>query len=137
MIVVLPEGIVKEISSHMREDFPNEACGFLFGRRNKEWTVTAIRKATNLLKSPSLFEIPAEEIYNAWMDAEKVGMDVIGVYHSHPYAAPYPSGRDLEFMRNSDFVWIIAGSDELKAYYWKGEILEIKIDIRDMKWEWI
>ncbi len=137
MIAVIPEGVVREIFVHADEDFPNEACGFLFGKRNEEWKVTAIRKATNTLKSPTLFEIPAEEIYLAWMDAEKKGLDVIGVYHSHPYAPPRPSGRDLEYMRNSDFIWIIAGNAELKAYYWKGKILEVKIDVRDMKWEWI
>mgnify|MGYP005868997419 CR=1 FL=1 len=93
---------------------PIEACGLLFGKlKDKtEGLVTKIVTAPNILHSTVRFEIDPKAFYDALMQAEKDGIEFIGLFHSHPAPAT-PSGVDIEFMRLwGDIVWLILSSTE-------------------------
>ena len=39
--------------------------------------------------------------------AEEKGLDVVGIFHSHPKSLPSPSNTDIKFMKGNPIPWII------------------------------
>jgi len=102
---------------------PKEACGFLLGRSVDDgFVVLKITPAVNALDSAVAFKITPSDVFKAFDEADMLGLEVIGVYHSHP-APPEPSEVDLRYMKINPMVWLIIsmldGSTE--AYYSRGE----------------
>lgn len=87
---------------------PFEACALLFGRiGNREAVIDRIFTAPNALKSTVRFEIDPKTFYDAFIQAQRDGLDFIGLFHSHP-APAFPSSLDQEFMRLwGDAFWLI------------------------------
>jgi len=90
---------------------PIEACAILFGRTTRRETIVKkVVTVQNVLKSTTRFEIDPKTFYDAFMQADKDGLEFIGLFHSHP-APAYPSSIDLKFMRLwGDTVWLILSS---------------------------
>ena len=124
---------VKDIDLIM-EDFeankPYEACGVLIGTICDN--IANVEKAvsiTNVRRTYSSFELDPQQLYNAWNNADKSGKDVVGVYHTHPSFLATPSSWDRETMKDNPSVWLIAGTDGIKAYVWDGDIRCIKLEM--------
>jgi proteasome lid subunit RPN8/RPN11 len=105
-----------------QKTYPIEACAILFGESTKkEVLIEKVVVAPNRLKSPSRFEINPETFADAFIKAEKEGLDFIGLFHSHPAPAT-PSAIDLKYMKlGGDAVWLILSSTNggLAAYQMK------------------
>ncbi|MFL7868034.1 MAG: M67 family metallopeptidase [Anaerolineales bacterium] len=71
---------------------PLEACGLLAGKQD---TVEAVLRVRNAEKSPVRFRMDPQEQLNAfeWMEAN--GLDLIGIYHSHPSGPETASATDI------------------------------------------
>ncbi|MFX0200154.1 MAG: M67 family metallopeptidase [Candidatus Hodarchaeota archaeon] len=113
--------------------FPIEACAMLFGEsKQKEVIVKKVVVALNKLQSLTRFEIDPETVFRAFNGAEHRGLDLIGLFHSHPAPAT-PSSIDLKHMKFwGDIVWLILSSTsgDLCAYVMKnGSVKEIPIEI--------
>lgn len=101
---------------------PKEACGFLLGRAlNEGFIILKIVPATNVLDSNAAFEISPSEVLKVFEEADTLGLEVIGVYHSHP-APPEPSVIDLHYMKANPMVWLIISmlDGSMAAYYPSG-----------------
>jgi proteasome lid subunit RPN8/RPN11 len=110
---------------------PIEACALLFGKRTSQKLVLKRVVITqNVLESTTRFEINSKAFYDAFMQADKDGLEFIGFFHSHP-APAYPSSIDLEFMRLwNDAVWLImsATDNKLAAFQMlKGKVQEVTV----------
>lgn len=131
MEVVLGPGVREAMESDAAARAPNEACGLLVGRTEPGRAVAEEAcPASNRLASPVRFEIPPEELYRAWVDAERRGKEVVAIYHSHPAGAPaLPSQWDLPYLREGGLPWVILGlSDrEARAFVWEGGVREIPL----------
>lgn len=127
--------VMKAIESHALSEFPLECCGLLFGKLDKDaMEVMSSVEADNLLGSRTAFEVSPEFMYAQYKRAEKKGLDLVGIYHSHPNVPAYVSSRDLEFMRFwADAAWLILSVGEgrvieRRAYmHRRGEIVELGI----------
>ena len=108
---------------------PNESCALLFGNeKNGISTVKEIFLAQNIGKSPVSFTISNDELLQAYQLAEKQGLEVVGIYHSHPNSEAFPSSTDQKFMEINPVIWVISGSkNEFKAFVLESEIKEIQI----------
>jgi proteasome lid subunit RPN8/RPN11 len=86
-----------------------EACGILLGKKKRnDFEVLDVVKTSNILDSPTRFEIDPEELYRAMKDAEGRGLDIIGFYHSHLGYGTGPSAVDLGHMKFlPNLVWLI------------------------------
>jgi proteasome lid subunit RPN8/RPN11 len=116
------------IQGELEANSPYEACGVLVGTIDRDTAV--VEKAvqiTNSKRTSRSFELEPGEFYNAWNNAEKNGMEIIGVFHTHPRSSAVPSLWDRETMQNDTGVWLIAGSDGMKAYVLDGEVRAVKI----------
>jgi len=131
MILRLSTRQLRFLREEARRVHPVEACAILFGKTTRrEAMVKRVVTVPNVLKSNTRFEIDPRAFFDAFMQADKEGLEFIGLFHSHP-APAYPSGIDLKFMRLwGDAVWLILSSiyDNFAAFQMRdGEVSEVTV----------
>ena len=101
----------------------------LFGRGNK---VTDTFLAENTKESPVSFTISDEQLNEGYKMAEENGLEVIGVFHSHPGSEAFPSNVDKRFMQINPVAWVIYSgvNSDFRAFVLEDEITEIRISER-------
>ncbi len=93
---ILPEAI-KEMVSDSISSFPDECCGFLFGKeRDGELIIEQVLVVTNAKEGDKRrrFEITSADYLKAERYAEEKEQLLLGVYHSHPGHPAIPSEHD-------------------------------------------
>ncbi|MFB0846366.1 M67 family metallopeptidase [Paenibacillus oleatilyticus] len=112
-----------EMLSHCLEAMPREACGLLFGCLSAAGIPVALNyvpianAAANPLHS---FELHPQELVRA-LYAAGGKQELVGIVHSHPQTAPYPSDHDLATLwHTTPSHWIVSLRDpslpEVKAF---------------------
>ena len=89
---------IDKMVKHLKKTYPNEGCGLLLGNiKNEKKYIKEVIDAKNIIKERAVdrFEIDPKEYKKIDDYARKKGLDIIGVYHSHPDHPPRPSGTDL------------------------------------------
>ncbi|NIR50745.1 M67 family metallopeptidase [candidate division KSB1 bacterium] len=88
------------IKAYGEESYPNECCGFLFGKiRNGDKDVVSTMPANNAQMQSEQYHrflIRPDVFLDNEKFAKKRGLEIIGFYHSHPNAAARPSKYDLD-----------------------------------------
>jgi proteasome lid subunit RPN8/RPN11 len=88
---------LKQIYAHAGETYPYECCGFLLGSFTEGGLVQQVRPATNQnSERTDRFIISGEEYAHVQFAADEAGLEIIGIYHSHPDWPPIPSQTDME-----------------------------------------
>ena len=109
---------------------PNESCALLFGKKeNDKLIVRDVFLAENVEESPVNFTISNEQLILGYKEAEEKGLEVIGIFHSHPSSEPYPSATDKKFMEINPVAWVIFSdiTKSFKAYMFESKVIEIPI----------
>jgi len=100
MIRIQPEPWAAMVS-HARETYPNECVGAMLGSTEGDSkSVVAAMPLPNAFEGAQAqrYELRPADLKAADRAARERGMDLIGIYHSHPDCAAYFSQTDL---RNS------------------------------------
>ncbi len=109
----------KDLRKIIEESIKNlgiEICGLLIGKiENKTAIVKKIKFTPNVSESPILFTIDPLTLYETYMEAEKRGEEIIGIFHSHP-SSSQPSAIDIEYMKLNPIVWLIIGIRNKEHY---------------------
>lgn len=107
-----------------------ETVGLILGvRRSDVIECKTLYRVDNLLSSRTLFEADPWQVVQAHIAAEAYGLEVVGLFHTHPSCPATPSERDVEGMRGWRIPWIIACRSEVRAWLLDGEsIVEIPIE---------
>ncbi len=88
------------IERHGEDTFPNECCGFMLGTAaGDDKTVVELLPQDNAREEEAQynrFVISPEDFMKAEKAARKKGLDIVGIYHSHPSAPARPSQFDLD-----------------------------------------
>ncbi|MBK8232929.1 MAG: M67 family metallopeptidase [Candidatus Eisenbacteria bacterium] len=98
-MIRLREEHLAEIRRHGEETYPHECCGFLLGSdRNGTKVVETTRRATNTRDdSPrNRYLVEPDAYHQAEAEAARLGLDLVGIYHSHPDHPAYPSQFDRD-----------------------------------------
>ena len=130
MQLILTEEQRQILSSEAINKKPNESCALLFGKKdNDKITISEIYPAENIEKSPINFTISDEQLIQGYKIAEDKGLEVIGIFHSHPDSEPYPSETDKKFMKINPVTWVIFSlvTNEFKAYMFESELITIPL----------
>jgi proteasome lid subunit RPN8/RPN11 len=94
------ESVLDDIREHGADAYPEEGCGFLLGTVTADGTnrVTATRRAVNRRSEwrTRRYQLTADDYREADAAAREQGLDVVGIYHSHPDHPAQPSETDLE-----------------------------------------
>ena len=135
MILVLQRRHVELLRHETEKTRPVEACAMLFGILSpNEAVVEKVLVAENRLRSTTRFEVDPARVAAAIAEAEKLGLEFIGLFHSHPAPAA-PSSVDLKYMRLwGDALWLIMSltDGKLAAYQLLigGTVKEVTIRIK-------
>jgi proteasome lid subunit RPN8/RPN11 len=84
---------------HARKTYPDECCGAMIGAIDgSDKTVTVAVPLENSFKGAqgARYELRPEDLLRADTEARQRGMDLIGIFHSHPDCDAYFSKTDLE-----------------------------------------
>jgi proteasome lid subunit RPN8/RPN11 len=98
-MIRIDEQAWSSIVTHARQTYPNECCGALLGaHENGQKLVRVAIPMENVSKGQqrSRYELLPEDLLRADQQARRQGMDLIGIYHSHPDCDAYFSETDLE-----------------------------------------
>ena len=129
-IIKISESLRKNLELHANEQNPYEACAILLGSKDEKiWEATEIFLTENIEKSEINFTVSNEQLLEGYKMAEEKGLDVVGIFHSHPKSLPSPSNTDIKFMKGNPIPWIIYSglTKEMKAYLLDSEIIQIPI----------
>lgn len=122
--MILPASVLDAIRRRLEAAYPDEACGPLLGVVDGEVRVVdqlgvANRRAADGAAARRYLIGPAD-VRDATRAAAARGLDVVGVYHSHPDVPPHPSPYDRELAWPS-FEYLIVSvrvgrADEVRAW---------------------
>jgi len=104
MSLTISSALLEGIREQGRVAYPQECCGLLLGRANGSGkSVVDLRGVENSREDArdNRYLISPSDLLEAEKEARKLGLDVIGVYHSHPDHPAHPS----EFDREHAFPW--------------------------------
>lgn len=128
--IILTQDLKQILIEHAKKTAPAESCALLFGREEfGASTVSEVFLTQNMENSPVNFTISNEELLSGYKEAEKKGLDVIGIFHSHPHSEAVPSSTDKKFMTINPVVWMIYSNKEnqLNAFVLESEITQVMI----------
>ncbi len=91
----IPKALLAQIHTHFEAGYPNEACGVMLG---KDGSVTEVVAAGNERtdSARNRYLIDPLAYIKIERDADKRGLQVLGIFHSHPDVAARPSQFDLD-----------------------------------------
>jgi proteasome lid subunit RPN8/RPN11 len=77
---------------HVSRHFPLEACGLLAGKNERVEMALGIPNAD---RSRVRFRMEAGAQWRAFQRMEAAGLELVGIYHSHPNGPELPSETDI------------------------------------------
>ena len=131
--IVLTQKELDKLVDHAIEQQPNESCAMLLGKKVDDmWDIEEVFLTQNIDCSQTNFTISPEELLKGYQLAEKMQLELVGVFHSHPNSDAIPSSTDKKFMQNNPVPWVIFSgvNNGIKAYLLdSNKVLEILIKI--------
>jgi proteasome lid subunit RPN8/RPN11 len=104
-VLILCETAWSEISRHAEDTFPEECCGVIFSN-DKVDQVCRLKNIQNKLhaldpqihprNATTAYNLDANELQSAILEANKIGFKLKSFYHSHPNHDPYFSTEDRQ-----------------------------------------
>jgi proteasome lid subunit RPN8/RPN11 len=88
---------LEEMVHDAQRSFPDECCGFFYGKENEDNRMVEKVLVVNNAKDGDRrrrYEISPEDYMKAERLADEYGLQLLGVYHSHPNHPPIPSETD-------------------------------------------
>ena len=135
MALKISDELVRIVNAHLERAYPGEGVGFLLGMDGNVKDVMPLENAREEEARHNRFLLTPEDYLKAEMKAMELGVDLIGVFHSHPDCPNVPSEYDRDWAQPS-FSYIITRVDAGKVTShrsWK--LLENRSDYEEEKIE--
>ena len=113
----LSKDVLAKIHAHGEQAYPEEGAGFLLGVENGVRDVQAIFPLTNSREGSARhnrYLITPNDYLKAELEADRLGLSLLGVFHSHPDHPNRPSEFDRDWAQPF-FSYIITSVDQGKA----------------------
>ena len=121
-MVEIKQDILQKILDHARASYPHECCGILVGEMSEKKRIMDAVKAenTNKERASDRYEMNPDELLKIEREARGAGLEVVGVYHSHPDHPSRPSEFDRQrgWPEYSYIIVAVKGGIELEARSW-------------------
>ena len=108
-MLLVEEKILAAVVADALDGYPLEACGLLGGIADERETtrVTTCYPTENVAASARLYEVEPRGLLRADRAAEAVGIQLIGVYHSHTHTDARPSPTDIGQAPDPDWHYVL------------------------------
>jgi proteasome lid subunit RPN8/RPN11 len=96
-MLILEQKPLQEMYTDALQSFPDECCGFFFGKEvGGERMISHVLTVNNSKAGDKKrrFEIASRDYLNAERFADEIESELLGVYHSHPNHPAVPSEHD-------------------------------------------
>ena len=90
--------------AHARAEYPNEACALLAGR---DGAAERVYTLPNAEASPTFYVVEPKAQLRAMTEMDDLGLDLVGIFHSHVATEAYPSRTDVELAAYPDAAYLI------------------------------
>ena len=114
----------QEMLEHVDTHAPLEACGLLAGKGNRVERVLPVR---NRAQSPVRFVMDPYEQLKAFEWIDSIGLDLLGIFHSHPAGPEIASVTDIAEAAY-DVVHLIWSRPEGQGGQWLARAFRIEND---------
>jgi len=98
-MILIEDDAWRLMVSHARTAYPEECCGAMLGviedGRKRVRLAVPLENASNGSRR-ARYELRPEDLLEADRQARRQGMDLVGIYHSHPDCGAYFSETDLK-----------------------------------------
>lgn len=141
MTLILSMALLGKIAAHGEQAYPEEGAGFLLGTGDSERVIRDLVFAENkreLSARPRRFLIDPQEYIAAELESERRGLDLVGVFHSHPDHPNAPSDYDREWAQPvfSYLITSIRAGTARESRSWRldgdrSRFVEEEIEIKD------
>jgi len=124
--------IIDDILNHARSDAPIEACGYLAGTKS---LISQAYPLSNIDKSAEHFSFSPKEQFSTLRQARNEGIEIRGVYHSHPNSPARPSPEDIKLAFDPELIYVIVslaaeGPGAVRAFrIIEGKVSEITMEV--------
>jgi proteasome lid subunit RPN8/RPN11 len=117
---------------HVSRCAPMEACGLLSGINERvEWS----QGIPNTERSPLRFRMEPSAQWRAFQRMEADGLEMVGIYHSHPNGPDHPSQTDItaNMYPVAQIIWFRENGKWLAHGFniEDGKAVEIDLELRD------
>ncbi len=115
--MILPRPILDDMVAHAKREQPSECCGLLAGNNG---VVAEGYRVENLSSGHPIIaelQVPPDRRLRYVMDPKRqlqifkhiraAGMQLVGIYHSHPHSEAYPSSTDVRLAVYPDACYLI------------------------------
>jgi len=96
-MLVLPHEVRRDLETWIGGGYPDETCGLLVGRTHlgRTETLRATRaKNLNQARARDRYDLDPADFLAADLAAREAGLEIVGVWHSHPDHPAEPSETD-------------------------------------------
>ena len=139
MTVLISADLLSQIDAHGETSYPDEGAGFLLGRDGEQRRLEAVIPLPNAREQASRhnrYLIAPEDYLKAELEAERLGLEILGVFHSHPDHPNAPSEFDREWAQpwfsyviTSVHKGKVAGSRCWRLHEDRGQFIEESIQV--------
>ena len=137
-MLVIDRSVYLDLLAHLIDGLPDEACGLFAGISEEDGSARVSRfyPSVNVAASSRIYTVDPKTHLRADMDAEDVGLEILGVVHSHTHTDPHPSPTDVQAAPDPAWHYIIvsfrAGVPALRSYrIVDGSIAEEAVSLSD------
>ena len=112
MNVRLAPCLLEAIIRHAEACYPKEGCGLLCGTRDAAERFVPME---NMKASESEYEMDPQQLVLQLRSFRESGLELVAIYHSHPYGPARPSKRDAASAYYPAAASIIVSLADLKS----------------------
>jgi [CysO sulfur-carrier protein]-S-L-cysteine hydrolase len=133
--ITISQAAMQRMRRDVVQRAPEEACGLLSGQIEAGiYRVAAIIPTTNELHSPVRYRIDPHEQIAAFNQIDAQGLELVGIYHSHPAGPAVPSPTDIAEAFYPQAVYLIwsasAGEWQCSASLIQdGQVIPVEISV--------
>jgi proteasome lid subunit RPN8/RPN11 len=127
--------VIATMRSEAEREPQQECCGLLAGC---DGVITRIYSVANGAANPAIaYEIAPRDLFRIMREIRAAGLELLGIYHSHPAGDNYPSPRDIERAFYADAAYFILSPQpdapkSVRAFsICDGKVAELEIRILD------
>jgi proteasome lid subunit RPN8/RPN11 len=118
MKITLQAHLLRSIKAHGEASYPQEGAGFLLGHGDElQLAITSILPVANKREvdaQHNRYLLSPQDFAKAEMEAARLDLSLIGVFHSHPDHPARPSQFDLDHAL-PHFLYLITSIDQGRA----------------------
>jgi proteasome lid subunit RPN8/RPN11 len=125
MVIIIPHPLLKNIMDHGEKAYPEEGAGLMLGYEHdgKRYVADLLMVENSREDSArhNRYLISAEDILGGEREAERLGLEIVGIFHSHPDHPNQPSDFDREWAIPwySYLITSVNGGKALESKCWR------------------